>query len=229
MTNTRSPHDDDSPLPAVLASGLRALRDDLAPDRDLWPAIAARLEPRVRATGDTAAATAAPGPMRPRTDGAASAPQAPAPGTVAPRRDWRRYLRRRNAGYATAAAVVLAVAIAWQLLPVKTVVDPAADPANVVATSASAAGESPLLRAADALAREYQGAMREVQATTSDAARASEASATAATTPDGLDAELERSAAEVRAALARDPDALHLFHRLQRIYAHRLALSLRQA
>ena len=231
MTTARSPRpgDDDRPLPPKLASGLRALRVDPAPDRDLWPAIAARLEPRAPATGSTATATATPAPTRPLVDGTASAAQAHVQGPAAPRRNWRRHFRRRNAGYAVAAAVVLSVAITWQLLPVKTAIDPSADPGNVVATSATAAGESPLLRAADALAREYQGALREVQATTGSTAPLTPDHATAATLPDGLDAELERSAAEVRAALARDPDALHLFHRLQRIYAHRLALSLRQA
>ena len=115
--------------------------------------------------------------------------------------------------------MVLAVAAGWQLLPVRVAVDPSAsNPADVVATGAAAAAASPLLQAADALAREYQSALREVEAT-----------GTASAVPSGLDAELDRSAAEVRAALARDPDALHLFHRLQHIYAHRLALSLRQA
>jgi hypothetical protein len=192
----RPDHDDDAPLPPDLASRLRGLRGDIAPARDLWPEIAGRLGSRT-------------GMPRPAT---------------APR-DRRRRISRRDAGYAAAAAVVLAIAASWQLLPLRTP-DPATDPANVVATGAAADADAPLLRAADALAREYQGAMREVQAT---AGAPTAGAATAATTADGLDAELERSAAEVRAALARDPDALHLFHRLQRIYAHRLALNLRQA
>ena len=204
-------------LPPDLAARLRGLREDAVPERDLWPAISARLEPRsttgdarrIGTAGSSAAATAA--------TPAKCTPMAPLP--PAPRRDPRRHLRRRNAAYATAAAVVLAVAAGWQLLPVRVAVDPSAsNPADVVATGAAAAAASPLLQAADALAREYQGALREVEAT-----------GTASAAPSGLDAELDRSAAEVRAALARDPDALHLFHRLQHIYAHRLALSLRQA
>ncbi|MEN1957944.1 hypothetical protein [Luteimonas changyuni] len=212
-------------LPPDLAARLRGLREDAAPERDLWPAISARLEPRSAAgdalragnAGSNAAATAAT-----QAKCTPMAPLAPAP-PAAPRRHPRRHLRRRNAAYATAAAVVLAVAAGWQLLPVRVAVDPSASgPANVVATGAAAGAASPLLQAADALAREYQGALREVEATGT-------ASGTASAAPSGLDAELDRSAAEVRAALARDPDALHLFHRLQHIYAHRLALSLRQA
>jgi len=217
-TGSPRPGHDDAPLPAELAAALRGLRNDVPPARDLWPGIAARLEPRTGAPAITPGTTAdaRPGPPPP----------------AAPRRDGRRRARRRNAGYAVAAALVLAVATTWQLLPVRTATDPAADPANVVATGAAAAAEAPLLRAADAMAREYQGAMREVHATTIGTAGTAAAGATGALAgggPDGLDTELERSAAEVRAALARDPDALHLFNRLQRIYAHRLALSLRQA
>ena len=122
--------------------------------------------------------------------------------------------------------MVLAAGIGWQLWP-------AADtpgalppvPGATVGTGAAANADAPLLRAADALAREYQGALREVGAGATNPLTGAAPVATAS----GLDAELERSATEVRAALARDPDALHLFHRLQRIYAHRLALSLRQA
>ncbi|MGY0611476.1 hypothetical protein [Luteimonas sp. A501] len=208
-------------LPRDLAARLRGLREDATPERDLWPAISARLEPRgplcdachAGAAGDVRVATSTtPAACTP------SAPLAPTP-PAAQRSDRRRHLRRRNAAYASAAAVVLAVAAGWQLLPVRVAVDPPANgPTNVVATGAAALATSPLLRAADALAREYQGALREVEATGTGSA----------STP-GLDAELDRSAAEVRAALARDPDALHLFHRLQHIYAHRLALSLRQA
>ena len=41
--------------------------------------------------------------------------------------------------------------------------------------------------------------------------------------------ELDRSAAEVRAALRQDPDARFLFNRLQSVYARRLDLSRRLA
>ncbi|WP_132999498.1 hypothetical protein [Luteimonas arsenica] len=187
------------PLPPPLAANLRKLRADVAPGRDLWPGIAAKLPPR--APGEAPLADAGPA-------------HAAAPATAV--RRGRHRFRRRNLGYAAAATIVLATAIGWQLLPVQAPPAPVDDPAATLAAATDF--DTPLLHAADALAREYQGALREVQAANG---------ATAAT--DGLDAELDRRAAEVRAALARDPDALHLFHRLQRIYAHRLALNLRQA
>ena len=209
--NTTGPHHTedpaDEPLPASLASGLRGLRVDATATRDLWPSIAVRLEPRMDAARVDATATgraAVPGPA------------AVAAATAPPRRDRQRRFRRRNAGYAAAAAVVLAAGIGWQLWPGTSLPTPA--PLDTVVATPGADADAPLLHAAEALAREYQGALREVQAATGTT-----------TTATGLDAELERSAADVRAALARDPDALHLFHRLQRIYAHRLALNLRQA
>lgn len=71
--------------------------------------------------------------------------------------------------------------------------------------------------AADAMTREYEGALREIEAILGTG-----------TAPAPL-SELDASAAEVRAALARSPDSLFLFDRLQRIYAQRLALTLRLA
>ena len=222
MTMHPRDHDDarDAGLPDALAAGLRGLGGDVAPARDLWPAIAARLEPRAAADPRPALH-----PHAPALSGADTPTGAPVRRPAAPRRGWRPHHRRRGAAYASAAALVLAIVAGWQLLPVPgpsapvtgtvaRVPDGAAQPA-----AAPAAADVPLLRAADALAREYQGALREVEA-----ARGGPSAATA-----DLGAELERSAAEVRAALARDPDALHLLHRLQRVYAHRLALSLRQA
>ena len=209
MTTTGSRRPEDhrpEPLPEALAADLLALRSPAPPPtRDLWPAIAARLEPRV----------AAPQKLAARPD----RPDAPAPpgGTAAVQRTRHVRHKRRNAGYAAAAAVVLAAGIGWQMWPRGGTSVPAPPPGTQVAGIGSDA-DAPLLHAADALAREYQGALREVQA-----------AGGTATAGAGLDAELERSAAEVRAALARDPDALHLFRRLQRIYAHRLALNLRQA
>lgn len=191
----------DEALPAPLATALHALRVDAAPGRDLWPGIAARLPPR---------AAAGPGP---------ASPAPPRPAMADGARAWTRRTRigRRNAGYAVAAAVVLAAGIGWQLWPARVPV-PALPPGDIVVVDAGAPTDAPLLVAADALAREYQGALREIQAATGTGAA-----------PTALEAELDRRAAEVRAALARDPDALHLFHHLQRIYAHRLALDLRQA
>ncbi|HEY4530784.1 MAG TPA: hypothetical protein VIG97_10755, partial [Luteimonas sp.] len=80
-------------LPDALSPGLRRLRTDVPPDRDLWPGIAARLEPR-------------------RTMAAADVPRN---GHAAPRASRRRGHQRRNAGYAAAAAVVLAAGVAWQM------------------------------------------------------------------------------------------------------------------
>lgn len=208
MTTTPNPPRDElPPLPGALASGLRGLRVDVAPGRDLWPGIAAGLGPR---TGEARCGDPSP----PDTAGASAPSQ----------RDRRRRFRRRNAGYATAAAVVLAAGIGWQLWPASTLPPgPPPAPEGAVAAADAAAGgtDTPLLHAADALAREYQGALREVHSAR-EALVGEDRLA-------GLDAQLERSATEVRAALARDPHALHLFQRLQRIYAHRLALSLRQA
>lgn len=221
-------------LPPELAARLRALDHDVAPMRDLWPGIACRLPPRTQADGVAATAPAAP-ELAPPSSAPELVPPSSAPVPVpataapAPRRGWQNHRRRRNAGYAAAAAVVLAVAVGWQLLPVRLATAPVADPTNVVATGAAADADAPLLRAADALAREYQGALREVRASAAIGDGGDTVLAAAEAGNGGLDAELERSAAEVRAALARDPDALHLFHRLQRIYAHRLALNLRQA
>jgi hypothetical protein len=89
------------------------------------------------------------------------------------------------------------------------------------AIAAAAGQDAPLLRVADAMTREYLGALREV-----------DASRTADTPPGAAGdvlAELDRSAGEVRAALRHDPDAVFLVQRLQRIYARRLALARRSA
>lgn len=190
----------DDRLPDALATRLGQLRADVDPGRDLWPGIAARLGPRP-------ATVATP----------------PVPDVHARRAGRRSAHRRRNAGYAAAAAVVLAAGVSWHMWPEPAAPDAALPAAQVVASAAVSDASAPLLLAADALAREYQGALREVAATSAAKAAVPTASM------QGLDAELERRATEVRAALARDPDAVHLLYRLQDIYAHRLALSLRQA
>lgn len=201
-TNHDRPGQDEGPGPDALRGALRGLRTDVAPARDLWPAIAASLEPRT------------------------PAPAAPLPPHAHAGRGTGRRRRhgRRNAGYAAAAAVVLAAGVGWHMWPDPRAPEAALPAAQVAATPATSDANAPLLLAADALAREYQGALREVAAASSVAMTATPTAPT-----DGLDAELERRATEVRAALARDPDAIHLLHRLQDIYAHRLALSLRQA
>lgn len=195
----------DTRLSDGLADALRALREDVPPARDLWPVIASRLQPHGAGTH-------------------------PAHRTL-PRQP--RHHRRRNLGYAAAAAVVLAVAAGSHLLPLHVHETPVPVPALVastpVAEGAATDPGAPLLVAADALAREYQGALREIEASAAIAATAGGPGDRATPSQARLAADLERSATEVRAALARDPDALHLFHRLQHIYSHRLALSLHQA
>ena len=113
--------------------------------------------------------------------------------------------RRRNRfvpAVALAASVALAVGLSWQQ---RTAVDPVAEP-GVALISAEA----------DAMTLEYQAALRELQ----DAAppRATPALQ-----------ELDRSAAQIRTALTRDPEARFLLDRLQHTYARRLELTQRLA
>lgn len=132
---------------------------------------------------------------------AAMPQQAPGP-TTAPRP------RRHATWFAVAAVLVLAVGMGWQLRP---------DGADAPAPPAAAADEAGglLVAHADAMAREYEAALREVEA-----ARGLDA------TPTVL-AELDASVATIRAALAQAPDSRFLFDRLQRVYAQRLALTQR--
>lgn len=107
---------------------------------------------------------------------------------------------------ATAASVALALGIGWQLRT-----------ASLEPISPVPATHAPLLLLqADAMAREYEAALREVEVARPAAVRDQDAL--------GL---LDRSAAEVRHALARDPDARFLLEQLQRIYSQRLALTRR--
>lgn len=71
-------------------------------------------------------------------------------------------------------------------------------------------------REAEGLTLQYQAALQEVQAPTP---------ASLKPTVDALD----RDAALIRAALARDPDSVRLLEQLRRTYAHRLALAQRMA
>lgn len=108
---------------------------------------------------------------------------------------------------AAAAVLALAIGVGWQLRP------PAAEPAQASATAAPAAPSAPLVIVADAMTREYRGALREVPAPR-------------LATP-GYDSllELDASAAAVRDALVQAPDAVFLLQRLQHIHARRLALT----
>jgi len=107
---------------------------------------------------------------------------------------------RRFAPLAMAASLALAVGLVWQLRP---------------DSATSSAGAQLISAEADAMTREYQAALQEF-------AR----SAPAATDATALH-ELDRSAAQIRTAMARDPGARFLLDRLQDTYARRLALTQR--
>lgn len=111
--------------------------------------------------------------------------------------------RRWNgaAPLAIAASLVFAVGIAWQLRPVPP------------PTGASQATN--LAHEAAAMTREYDAALREVE------------SPNRARVPALR--ELDRSAAAIRTALLRDPDARFLLDRLHHTYERRLALTQRIA
>lgn len=115
--------------------------------------------------------------------------------------------------FATAAALALAVGAAWQMRPD----GPAEAPTLAVDATAADAGSTLFLLEAQALTREYEGALRELAPTAPPAAE-----------HEAL-RQLDASAADVRQALAQDPDARFLLQRLQRVYAQRLSLTQRLA
>ena len=104
--------------------------------------------------------------------------------------------------WAIAASLLLAGALAWQLRPLQ--------PHD---------GEAVLITPeARAMTREYQGALKVIS---------SSVPAGAVSTPALR--ELDASAAQIRGALARDPDARFLLDRLRHTYSLRLALTQRAA
>ena len=114
--------------------------------------------------------------------------------------------RRLLPALAVAATLAVAVGLGWQLRPAS----PAAIDAGAAAPVPAGA---PLLAIADAMGREYRGALREIPAPApSNPAYASLL-------------ELDASAAAVHDALAQDPDSLFLLQRLQHVHARRLALT----
>ena len=116
---------------------------------------------------------------------------------AAPAPAWRRF-----APLAMAASLALAVGLVWQLRP---------DSAATV----TAPGARLISAEADAMTREYQAALQEFEGA-------------APTTGDTTALhELDRSAAQIRTAMARDPGARFLLDRLQDTYARRLALTQR--
>jgi hypothetical protein len=133
---------------------------------------------------------------------AAMAAQPQRPATSPPRRRMP-----MASAFAAAAVLALALGLGWQMRPA----GPSSTP--TLAAQAPAPRAAPLVVVADAMTREYEGALREVPAPRPS-------------TPGyrGL-LELDASAAAVRDALAQDPDALFLLQRLQHIHARRLALA----
>ena len=104
--------------------------------------------------------------------------------------------------FGLAASLLLAVGVAWQLRPV------------------AAPDESAQLiqHEAQAMTSEYHAALFELE-------RSAPPPPASPVTP-ALH-ELDRSAAQIRTALARDPDARFLLERLRKTYAQRLALTQR--
>ena len=176
-SNKHGPQDDD--MPDSLRWSLRGLRRDTMPENDLWPAIAARL--------------------------AVTAQQAPMPAS-SPARPRTIPFYRRPLLLATAASLVVALGIGWQLRPAATSAGATIDPTRQL-----------VAREAAAMTIEYDAALRELQAGRRPLA--------------GQPAlnELDRSAAQIRTALARDPDAHFLLERLHSLYSQRLALTQRLA
>jgi len=117
-------------------------------------------------------------------------------------------LPKRLVPFAIAASLALVIGVTWQLRP---------------ATSPSGAANDPhhqlLAREADAMTREYQAALKVLD--TGTPARGT------AVAPELR--VLDRSAAQIRTALQRDPDARFLLDRLQHTYTRRLALTQRIA
>jgi hypothetical protein len=116
--------------------------------------------------------------------------------------------RRRNRfvpSIALAASLALAVGLSWQQRPA-----PGAGTDSAAARLISAEAE--------AMTLEYQAALREVEGATPARSPANPALQ-----------ELDRSAAQIRTALTRDPDARFLLDRLQHTYERRLQLTQRLA
>jgi hypothetical protein len=115
---------------------------------------------------------------------------------------------------ATAASLLLAVGVAWKMQPAT--LPPDASDTPIAATAAGAGRQVPLVqREAEILTVQYRAALREI-----------DPQAVPAGWQPGLEA-LDRSAAEIRVALQRDPDSRLLLERLRDTYTRRLALSRR--
>ena len=138
----------------------------------------------------------------------AAQPRAQAPAAASSAR-WRRLPQVLS----MAAVLALALGLGWQLRPDRPPTPAAAvSPAPASGTIGPATG-APLVVVAEAITREYQGALRQLPAPRP------------ATPGYSSLLELDASAAAVREALAQDPDAIFLLQRLQHIHARRLALT----
>lgn len=115
----------------------------------------------------------------------------------------RRHRAVRFAPWALAASLVLAIGVSWQQRP--DFGPPRAIPSAQL-----------IHREADAMTREYDAALRELQAS----------GRPATVSADAL-RQLDQSAAQIRTALARDPDARFLLDRLRHTYEKRLELTQR--
>jgi hypothetical protein len=112
---------------------------------------------------------------------------------------------RRFAPLALAASLLLAVGVAWQVWPPR--------------QSATQPTAQLIQAEAHAMTREYNAALREVEASVPQAETMQEPALR----------DLDRSAAQIRTALTRDPDARFLLERLRHTYSLRLALTQRVA
>ena len=125
-----------------------------------------------------------------------------APGNAVPMR--RRLKPARVAPWALAASLVLAIGVSWQQRP------------DYFASPGAGPSAQLIHREADALTREYNAALRELQG----------AGRPASGSRDVL-RQLDQSAAQIRTALARDPGARFLLDRLRSTYEKRLDLTQR--
>lgn len=115
---------------------------------------------------------------------------------------------------ASAASLLLAVGVTWKMQP--EAASPALSGVPIATTAAAARKQAPLVqREAETMTVQYQAALREL-----------DPQAVPAGWQPGLEA-LDRSAAEIRSALRRDPNSRLLLERLRDTYTRRLALSRR--
>jgi len=118
---------------------------------------------------------------------------------TAPQQQVARQARRPLAPFALAASVLLAVTVTWQLQRAPT-------------------GDAVIQREAAALTRDYSGALAQLDVQAKGSPEYGPA----------LHA-LDESAAEIRHAIATDPNARFLLDQLRRTYARRLVLTQRAA